>query len=227
MGDWGVGPFENDDGADFVAMWGEYLEDIARSWGAEKTFAFFEEIYFQRQLPIVSDGNSKTIIAIAEKFHEVFGFLPKNLKTLAGNALRWELNPSVLANWESNSTKRKKQLLDDANRFEIKEDLSIHIHSESRYSEEIESLNTWFSNLEKINDVRQTLSVEDFDFIDSIKPTFANTIENQTLNSKDDADEDGAALLGNLRYMYLIWMVLFNLGFDSNEIIRLVENERL
>ncbi|WP_434339833.1 hypothetical protein [Motilimonas cestriensis] len=37
MSSWEVGPFENDDGADILSVWNEYLSDTALTSGWEHT----------------------------------------------------------------------------------------------------------------------------------------------------------------------------------------------
>ncbi|MBU2892272.1 hypothetical protein KO495_02920 [Colwellia sp. D2M02] len=226
MSSWEVGPFENDDGADILSVWNEYLSDTALTWGMEKTYSFFEDVYFKTRLPIITDGNADKVIAIAIKFSETFDNIPSKLKKLVGEAIAWELHLKVLSEWKSKSNKRKKSLLASADKLGVINSIPKINQRASNYSEEINSLKTWFANLERINNVRETMSIKDFDFIDSIKPAFASEVEKLT-RIYDESDEDGSAELGHLRYLYLIWYVLFSLEFDSDEIIGTIERKRL
>lgn len=226
MGAWGVEPYENDDGSDIKEIWDDYLNDRAIEWGAEKVLGFFKRVYFRGSLPVVSDGNSSLIIAIAQKFEDNELALPNDLETSLKNVLTLELSPQYLSEWGHSKKKRKKFLISLAEKYEFELECSDTINTNG-YLEEIESLKKWFSHLEEINGVRQSMSLKTINFIDSIKPEFGKYLEKATWDFYDEQDEDGSAELGNLRFMYVVWFALFNTKVESEDIIKAVENERL
>jgi hypothetical protein len=227
MGTWGVEPFENDDGCDIQEIWDEYIGDRVIEWGSEKTFSFFRDVYFKGSLPVVSDGNSALIIALAQKFDDNNLELSNELKQALNDALNLELESEILSEWGRSKPKRNFFLVSLQKKHNLKISLSKNNTKTTGYTAEIESLKTWFENLETINGARESMSLKTMDFIDSIKPEFGKYLDNYSWDFYDEQDEDGSAELGNLRYMYIIWFVLFNIGTDSSDIIKAIESEKI
>ena len=227
MSAWGVGPFENDDGADLAGLWDDYIAESAPAWGMDKTGKFFEDMYFSGELPAVGDGNAKSIIALGAKFHEAFGSIPNKIMSIVALALAWEAKSDVSVEWENDSEKRKKELLNLAEQFRVEVAWARPIKQHSRYSKEIAEFKVWFANLDRINAVRECMAVNELDFVDSIKPEFGRELEANTWDLSDNDDEDGAAELGNLRFLYIVWFVLFNLKYEASEIKAVIERDWL
>lgn len=226
MGTWGAGPFENDDGADIRSIWERFVSGSEEAWGAEKAWSFFKDVFFRGSSPVISDGNANHVIAIAEAFNVSALQLPDEPRRLLGSALQHELSPTSLATWGRKKKEREAALRKMATRtgLAVEEPPSATI---SKYADEIASLRRWFENLDMICSVRESMSGEVMSYLESIKPRFANDIAAQTYDFHDPGDEDGSAELGNLRYMYLVWLVLFDLKCDTHEIVDAVEAIRL
>lgn len=227
MGSWGIDPYENDDGSEINEIWDDFIADSIYSWGEDKIFSFFKTVYFKGNLPIISDGTSASIIAISKKFEDNSLSIPEELKISLAEALSLELSKSSLSEWGSEKKKREKMLSEMAVRQKLSINPDINSARLSSYTDEIESLKVWFQNIEKINGVRETKSIKTFDFIDTIKPEFGKMIEKSTWEFYDENDEDGSAELGNLRYMYLLWLILFDLKYSSDDIVEALEREKL
>jgi len=226
MGTWGAGPFENDDGADIRNIWERFISGSEETWGAEKVWSFFKDVFFRGTPPVIGDGNANHVIAIAKAFHASELPLPEEPRRLLGSALHHQLSPAALGAWGQEKKKREAALREMAAQNELAvEDLALATASE--YADEITSLRRWFENLDMICSVRESVSGEVMNHIESLKPNFGNYIAAQTYDFYDPNDEDGSAELGNLRYMYLVWLVLFDLKRDTQEIVSAVEAIRL
>lgn len=226
MGTWGTDPFENDDGADIQSIWTRFVSGSEETWGAEKVWSFFKDVFFRGSLPIISDGNASHVIAIANAFNASALQFPDELRRLLGSALSHELSPTALKAWGQKKKKREAILRDMATRNGLDVD-DTSSAATSNYADEIASLRQWFDNLDTICSVRESMSGKVMSYVDSIKPKFGNDIANQTYEFYDPNDEEGSAELGNLRYMYLVWLVLFGLNRDAQEIASAVEATKL
>lgn len=226
MGTWGADPFENDGGADIRHIWERFVSGSEEAWGAEKVWSFFKDVFFRGSSPIVGDGNANHIIAIAGSFNASALQLPEEPRHLLGIALQHELSRAALETWGNKRKKREAILREMATRNGVSVEDTTSTAT-SKYAEEITSLRRWFENLDMICAVRESRSGEVMGYLESIKPEFADFIAAQTYDFYDPNDEDGSAELGNLRYMYLVWLVLFDLKRDTQEIVNAVEAIKL
>ena len=226
MGTWGAEPFENDDGADIRSIWERFVSGSEEAWGAEKVWSFFKDVFFRGSAPAISDGNANHIIAMAKMFDSSALQLPDEPRHLLRNALQHELSPAALGAWGKKRKKREAILREMAtqNGVAIEDTTSASI---PKYADEITSLRRWFENLNTICAVRESRSGEVMRYLESIKPEFASFIAAQTYDFHDPNDEDGSAELGNLRYMYLVWLLLFDLKRDTREIVDAMEAIKL
>jgi len=227
MGFWDTKPFDNDQGLDIKAIWKDYIQSSIDSWGAEKISNFFKSVYFKGTWPVISDGNSNVVIAIAELFHENSLEISNELKEFLSEAISWELHPDNLSEWGKSKKRREKTLREIADRYGFQLEQSKQKPKKSKYADEINSLKKWFSHLEEINGVRETKSLKTIEFIESIRPAYGKMLDETTWDFYDESDEDGSAEVGNLRFMYVVWFALFNIEYDSETIIAAVKNEEL
>ncbi len=218
MGAWGAGPFENDDGAEVRSIWERFVSDSKVAWGSAKIASFFEDVYFQGAVPRVTDGNAALFIAVGQLFAESSMKLSGKLHVAVAEAIRLELSSGSLREWKRDKKRRVEVLTSLASTHEMDLTPTVLARKASKYGEEIKSLKRWFKNLEKICSVRESMSGETMAFVDSIKPDFAKPIAGATYGFYDKIDEDGSAEVGNLRYVYLVWLILFDLGRDFPEI---------
>lgn len=218
MGSWGVGPFENDVGADLRVVWDDYVTKEIGKWSEEDVLTFFRKVYYRGSLPNVSDGTSDELIALCQLFDDNSLKLPVELKEKLVLSLQLELQKDRVSEWGDEKRKRSNAIKKIAKRHKIELTTEKSPKEESKYIEEINLLKNWFENIDRVNSLRQSMTAKNIDWMEGIKPKYVQSLEDQTWQFSDDDDEDNAAVLSELRYLAVVWFVFFNLEYKSEEI---------
>jgi hypothetical protein len=223
MGYWGVGPYENDDALDIKGIWEDYVPSGESCWSEDKVYGFFKRVYYKGSLPVVSDGNSNELIALGQMFVDNQLNIPIELKNKLASALGLELQKDRLIEWGEQGRKRANVLKKIAKKHEIELELKKPVKESSKYHAEIQSLNHWFDNIDRVNSLLESMSLKTIEWVESIKPDFIQSIEDSTWGFGDESDEDNAAELANMRYLAVIWFAFFNLKYKPDEIKRILD----
>jgi len=226
MGYFGIGPYDNDDGLDIKEVWEDYIPSGDSGWDGEKIFTFFKRVYYRGNLPAVSEGNSNEYIALAQKFEDHELELPNELNEKLALSLNLENKKERLSEWGDDKRKRENVIRRIAKKHNIELDNNAGIKEKSVHAKEIESLHTWFENIDKINSLLVNMSEKTIDWMESIKPDFIQMLEDYTWRFCDESDEDNAAELSNLRYLAVVWFVFFNLQYKPEEIRNILEKAK-